>query len=516
MFRRRLRQEEKKKKKKTFLTEKKKKKIFLTKKKKGAKTFLTEKKNKKEKIFLTEKKKKKAAAETFLTEKTKKKKGAAAMVNKRSSTAATKQNGEAEAPPPQQQPPPPPKASKKDDDDVGTEGDETTDDEGGVDTPPPPTEAQAEDEKPEAVDEEGNYEVEQIVDMETKKKWKCPVKFRVRWVGYGEKDDSWLPASDLNCDDLINEFLEISGRTSEYKKAMTPARPRARPYVNGERTIETRKPKGISYSELDEDEEEVMPSGTRTRKPKGKIEKKMASSPKKRKKAGSVPQKEYEVEAVVDHRVRGRFTEYKVRWKGYGPMDDSWVPEAELNCDSLLNKYFKSAGTGAQEEEESYEVEAIMSLREVEGRTEYKVRWKGWGAKYDSWLPEDELNCPDLLKKFLTTLEKLEKQEDWQVENILDTRQRKGKVEYLISWKDWGPKYNSWEPEENLAGCKDILDQFHKQQEKEKEKLLKAGRKMREDRPATQRFADNYSEGSRPRSRRSSGKKRSYSEFYDQ
>ncbi|XP_068208739.1 uncharacterized protein [Palaemon carinicauda] len=427
------------------------------------------------------------------------------MVNKRSST---RENGEA-APP---APPPPPKVVNKDDD-VGTEGDETTDDEGGVDTPPPAT--QAEDEKPEAVDEDGNYEVEQIVDMETKKKWKCPVKFRVRWVGYGEKDDSWLPASHLNCDDLINEFLEISGRTSEYKKAMTPLKPRGRPLVNGERTIETRKPKGISYSELDEDEE-VMPSGTRTRKPRAKVENKVIASPKKKKKASSGTQKDYEVEAVVDHRVRGRFTEYKVRWKGYGPMDDSWVSEAELNCDSLLNKYFKSAGTGTEAEEESYEVEAIMSLREVEGRTEYKVRWKGWGAKYDSWLPEDELNCPDLLKRFLTTLEKLEKQEDWQVESILESRNQKGKVEYLISWKDWGPKFNSWEPEENLEGCKEILERFNKQKEKEKEKLLTSGRKMREERPPTQRFADNYAEGSRPRSRRSSGKKRSYSEFYDQ
>lgn len=53
--------------------------------------------------------------------------------------------------------------------------------------------------------------------MECQRRWKCPVKFRVRWLGYGEKDDTWLPASELSCDDLINEFLEISGRTSEYK-----------------------------------------------------------------------------------------------------------------------------------------------------------------------------------------------------------------------------------------------------------------------------------------------------------
>ncbi|KAK8729365.1 hypothetical protein OTU49_008791, partial [Cherax quadricarinatus] len=106
------------------------------------------------------------------------------------------------------------KEERRKDDDVGAEGDDTTDDEGGVDTPPPQDRDDHDDHHP---DGEGNYEVEQIVDMECKRRWKCPVKFRVRWLGYGEKDDTWLPASDLSCDDLINEFLEISGRTSEYK-----------------------------------------------------------------------------------------------------------------------------------------------------------------------------------------------------------------------------------------------------------------------------------------------------------
>lgn len=60
-------------------------------------------------------------------------------------------------------------------------------------------------------------QVEQIVDMECQRRWKCPVKFRVRWAGYSEKDDTWLPASELSCEDLIKDFLEISGRSSEYK-----------------------------------------------------------------------------------------------------------------------------------------------------------------------------------------------------------------------------------------------------------------------------------------------------------
>lgn len=61
------------------------------------------------------------------------------------------------------------------------------------------------------------------------------------------------------------------------------------------------------------------------------------------------------------------------------------------------------------------QVEAIAGMRETKGRVEYKVRWKNWGPKYDSWLPEEELNCPEILNKFKKTLEKLEKEEDWQV-----------------------------------------------------------------------------------------------------
>ncbi|KAK7017114.1 Chromobox protein 5, partial [Halocaridina rubra] len=55
-----------------------------------------------------------------------------------------------------------------------------------------------------------------------------------------------------------------------------------------------------------------------------------------------------------------------------------------------------------------------------------------------------------------------------QVESILDSRERKGKIEYLIAWKDWGPKYNTWEPEENLQGCPEILEKYTTQKEKEK------------------------------------------------
>ncbi|XP_072547475.1 E3 SUMO-protein ligase CBX4-like [Salminus brasiliensis] len=36
------------------------------------------------------------------------------------------------------------------------------------------------------------------------------------------------------------------------------------------------------------------------------------------------------------------------------------------------------------------------------------------------------------------------------VESIEKKRVRKGRLEYLVKWRGWSPKYNTWEPEENI------------------------------------------------------------------
>ncbi|RXG67670.1 hypothetical protein Avbf_01840 [Armadillidium vulgare] len=282
------------------------------------------------------------------------------------------------------------------DDDVGANGDETTDDEGGVDTPPPPVEDD-DDSKEEKMEtnetkekdskdtkektkgsknkkkdaDDGEYEVEQVVDMNVNPRKKCPVYFRVRWKGFTEKDDSWIPVSDLSCDEVVQDFLEISGRKPEYERALEAKKKSLEIYENCRQS--SRKATKITYSELDEDQDEILPSGTRSRKVKTKAEKKqmpVMSPPKKKKKVTPAPrgvppkQEHFEVERIVDHRVKGKYTEYKIRWKGFGPQEDVWLDEGDLNCPKLIKTYKKNpkVKNEPKEEEETYEGATIVNL----------------------------------------------------------------------------------------------------------------------------------------------------------
>ncbi|KAG8015046.1 E3 SUMO-protein ligase CBX4, partial [Nibea albiflora] len=59
------------------------------------------------------------------------------------------------------------------------------------------------------------------------------------------------------------------------------------------------------------------------------------------------------------------------------------------------------------------------------------------------------------------------------VESIEKKRSRKGRVEYLVKWRGWSPKYNTWEPEENILDPR-LLDAF---QDRERQEQMMGYRK---------------------------------------
>lgn len=50
---------------------------------------------------------------------------------------------------------------------------------------------------------ENEYEVEMLVGH---KRLKDGMRFRVRWLGYGEADDTWEKESNLSCSKILNDY----------------------------------------------------------------------------------------------------------------------------------------------------------------------------------------------------------------------------------------------------------------------------------------------------------------------
>jgi len=46
-------------------------------------------------------------------------------------------------------------------------------------------------------------------------------------------------------------------------------------------------------------------------------------------------------------------------------------------------------------------VESIEDTRQRSGKTQFRIRWKGYGPDRDTWENEEDLSCPNIIKAFL-------------------------------------------------------------------------------------------------------------------
>lgn len=213
---------------------------------------------------------------------------------------------------------------------------------------------------------------------------------------------------------------------------------------------------------------------------------------------------------------------------------------------------------GEEEEEEEYEVQDIVDHKVVKGKTQYLIRWKGWGPDGDTWEPEGTLSCPDIVTKYLEKQKntkgakktspkkanakgkrgrpsagapggrgrpkkaKVDEDEDdedgdeeddgkeYDVDKIIDVHFNKGgRREFLIRWKGWGPSGDTWEPEEHL-NCTKLIEKYMEKVDNAKSKDPK---ELRADRKRTDRLTMSSQSRARRLSKRHDGRQRAV--YYD-
>ena len=53
-------------------------------------------------------------------------------------------------------------------------------------------------------------------------------------------------------------------------------------------------------------------------------------------------------------------------------------------------------------DETVYEVEEIQSSRVIRGKTQFYIKWRNFPIDDNTWEPEENLDCPDLIATFLS------------------------------------------------------------------------------------------------------------------
>ncbi|XP_018325887.2 heterochromatin protein 1-like isoform X2 [Agrilus planipennis] len=176
---------------------------------------------------------------------------------------------------------------------------------------------------------------------------------------------------------------------------------------------------------------------------------------------------QFEVEAVLDDKKIKGVLHYLIRWKGYGPESDTWEPESTLHCDDLIAEYRSTSKSSDKK---------MKPLRK-------EIKTKRTKDSENNW----------------------DKNEQFEVERILEVHfKRNGDREFLVSWKGYPASDNSWEPEENLQ-CPDLIEKFMLKVAQAKNIDQK---ELREFRKPTERLTLNMQETSRRLSRRLRGKQR--------
>lgn len=229
-------------------------------------------------------------------------------------------------------------------------------------------------------------------------------------------------------------------------------------------------------------------------------------------------EEEYEVESILAERIRNGKKEFLIKWVGYDSSYNTWEPEENVDPPQVVDEEAAPVnameGSGAKEANDhaapSQEEIVVKLATEEAAAIEAPVKVPGQEASLVQPLHETERGTDsapeigkdaviDTVEAEVGPTEDLEEKkesspqtaasdaesedgeelEEYEVEKILKMRTRKGRTEYLIKWVGYDDGWNTWEPEENMGDCDEVMKEFLtrvKQPKQVKTKKLKTAK----------------------------------------
>ncbi|KAF7930182.1 hypothetical protein BELL_0176g00040 [Botrytis elliptica] len=126
----------------------------------------------------------------------------------------------------------------------------------------------------------------------------------------------------------------------------------------------------------------------------------------------TIAKNSYQPDVVHQSRLDGENKkQWLIEWKGY-PKQKDWTWESvemlREDCPEWVEEKENGSLNG---DADVHEVEAILDKRKVRGKFQYRVKWEGWEANYNTWEPAEMLECdvPYMVEDFEKELKKTEK-----------------------------------------------------------------------------------------------------------